>query len=135
MVNSDEPTTWEALIVDDNTDNLNIAAQLLSFQGTEVHTAQGGEAALRVLETVTPTFILLDLSMPGLDGWQTLEKIRADPKTASTPVIALTGHTMDEELSRIKEVGFNGHITKPYLMANFLKCIKDVLSKMEAPIE
>ena len=127
MSNGDEPSGWEALIVDDNADNLSIAAQLLSFHGAEVHTAQNGSDALQLLEKVTPTFILLDLTMPGLDGWQTLEKIRSNPKTANTPVIALTGHTMDEELKRIKEVGFNGYITKPYLMANFLKSIKDVL--------
>jgi CheY-like chemotaxis protein len=131
MVSGNEPSTWEALIVDDNSDNLNIAAQLLAFQGTEVHTAQRGADALQILKEVNPTFILLDLSMPGLDGWQTLEKIRSDPKTSAIPVIALTGHTMDEEVQRIKEAGFNGYITKPYLMANFMKAIKNVVSKLE----
>jgi CheY-like chemotaxis protein len=128
MVNENDLSTWKALVVDDNSDNLAIAEQLLSFYGAEVQTAHSGEEALQALENLNPTFILLDLTMPGLDGWQTLKKIRARSENVSTPVIALTGHAMQEELEQIKAAGFNGYITKPYLMATFLKSIKDTLA-------
>ncbi|MBN1427433.1 MAG: response regulator [Anaerolineae bacterium] len=131
MVNSEKLSTWEALIVDDNADNLNIAAQLLSFHGAGVHTAQSGSDALKILEKVKPTFILLDLTMPDPDGWQMLKIIRSNPSISATPVIALTGHATDIAMRQIKEAGFNGHITKPYLIADFLKSIKDVLKQAE----
>ena len=127
MTNGDDPSTWKVLIVDDNADNLGIASQLLTFFGAEVQGAQSGEEGLQALETMQPTFILLDLSMPGMDGWEVLKTIRADPKTAATTVIALTGYT-GEEIERIKSAGFNGYITKPYLMATFLQRIKNTLA-------
>jgi CheY-like chemotaxis protein len=128
MANESDLSTWKVLIVDDNADNLAIAEQLLSFHGAEVRTAQSGTEGLQVLEDLDPTFILLDLTMPELDGWEMLKRIRARPQTFSTPVIALTGHAMQEELMEIKAAGFNGYITKPYLMANFLKSIKETLA-------
>jgi CheY-like chemotaxis protein len=72
--------------------------------------------------------MLLDLSMPGMDGWEVLKAIRANAKMTSTIVIALTGHAMQEELERVQAAGFNGYITKPYMMATFLGRIKDILA-------
>ncbi len=128
MTNSDEPSTWKVLIIDDNADNLGVASQLLSFLGAEVHTAQSGSEGLEILATLEPTFVLLDLTMPGMDGWDVLNVIRGDPKNSTTTVIALTGHAMEGELERIKAAGFNGYITKPYMMATFLNRIKEVLA-------
>lgn len=128
MPNGDEPSTWKVVIVDDNADNLGVASQFLSFYGADVHTAQNGQESLQILETVQPTFILLDLSMPGMDGWEVLKAIRANPKIAATIVIALTGHVMQEDLDQVKAAGFNGYITKPYMMATFLSRIKDTLA-------
>ena len=128
MSNGDEPSTWKVLIVDDNADNLGVASQLLSFLGAEVHAAQSGSEGLQILETLQPTFVLLDLTMPGMDGWEVLKTIQANPKIASTVVIALTGHAMQEELDRVKAAGFNGYITKPYMMAIFLNRIKEILA-------
>ncbi len=128
MTNGDDPSTWKVLIVDDNADNLGVASQLLSFLGAEVHSAQSGSEGLHVLETLQPTFILLDLTMPGMDGWEVLKVIRATDRVADTVVIALTGHALHEELDRVKAAGFNGYITKPYMMATFLKRIKETLA-------
>jgi CheY-like chemotaxis protein len=128
MSNNDEPSAWKVLIVDDNADNLGVASQLLSFLGAEVHAAQNGSEGLQILETLQPTFMLLDLTMPGMDGWEVLKAIRTNAKTASTIVIALTGHAMQEQLERVRAAGFNGYITKPYMMATFLGRIKDILA-------
>jgi CheY-like chemotaxis protein len=128
MTNGNEPSTWKVVIVDDNADNLGVASQLLSFLGAEVHAAQSGPEGLEILENLQPTFILLDLTMPGMDGWDVLKVIRENPKNATTVVIALTGHAMEGELERIKAAGFTGYITKPYMMATFLGRIKDILA-------
>lgn len=128
MTNGSEPSTWKVLIIDDNADNLGVASQLLSFLGAEVHAAQSGPEGLDILENLQPTFILLDLTMPGMDGWDVLKMIRSDPRNLTTVVIALTGHAMEGELERIQTAGFNGYITKPYLMATFLGRIKDILA-------
>ncbi len=135
MTNDDEPSTWTVLIIDDNADNLGVASQLLSFLGAEVHAAQNGPEGLQVLETLQPTFILLDLTMPGMDGWDVLKAIRANPKDAATIVIALTGHAMVRELEQIKAAGFNGYITKPYMIATFLSRIKEILAESTAKKE
>lgn len=135
MTTGDDPSTWKVLIIDDNADNLGVASQLLSFLGAEVHAAQSGSEGLEILENLQPTFILLDLTMPGMDGWDVLKVLRANPKDAGTVVIALTGHAMEGDLELIQAAGFNGYITKPYMMATFLGRIKDVLAESVAQDE
>jgi CheY-like chemotaxis protein len=128
VTNGNEPSTWKVLIIDDNADNLGVASQLLSFLGAEVHAAQSGQEGLEILENMEPTFVLLDLTMPGMDGWDVLNVIRANPKNVATIVIALTGHAMEGDLEGIRAAGFNGYITKPYMMATFLSRIKEILA-------
>jgi CheY-like chemotaxis protein len=78
-MDNDEISNWVVLIVDDELDNLDIPKQLFEHYRAEVHTALDGNEGLAILEKVTPTFILLDLSMPGMDGWTMLKRIRSDP--------------------------------------------------------
>lgn len=127
---SDEPKQWTVLIVDDEPDNLGVAEKVLSFMGARVHTAQDGLEGMAILEHVTPTFILLDLSMPHLDGWQMIERLRADPLTASVPVIALTAHAMHGDKERALAAGFDGYIAKPFRIMTFFKEIQDCLRQV-----
>ena len=119
---------WTVLIVDDEPDNLTVPKEVLSFYGATVHTAEDGVEALQLLETITPTFILLDLSMPKMDGWETIKHIRADPKTAHIPIIALTAHAMSGDKERVEAAGFSGYIAKPFWFPTFWAEIERCLS-------
>ncbi len=125
---TDAAAQWIVLIVDDEPDNLTVPKEVLSFYGAQVYTAEDGAEGLKVLETVTPTFILLDLSMPKMDGWETIKRIRANPKTARVPVIALTAHAMSGDRERVQEAGFDGYIAKPFWFPTFWSEIERCLS-------
>ena len=111
---SQNTDTWTVLIVDDEPDNLGVAQKVLNFNGAKVHIAANGLEGLQVLETITPTFILLDLSMPEMDGWEMLKQVRSLDKLANIPIIALTAHAMSGDKERILEGGFDGYIAKPF---------------------
>jgi len=128
MLVDDDATRWTVLVVDDEPDNLGVPEQVLSFLGATVYTATNGVEGLEVLEAVIPTFILLDLSMPRMDGWEMIAHVRADPRVAEVPVIALTAHAMPEDKTRVEEAGFDGYISKPFLLATFMDEIRRCLA-------
>jgi len=105
---------WLIVIVDDQPDNLMIAKVALEFQGAAVFVAANGEEGMHLLQIHTPTVILLDLSMPRMDGWEMHRRIRERAETAKTPVIALTAHAMSGDRERVLAAGFDGYIAKPF---------------------
>ena len=126
----EDPQSWTVLLVDDDMDNLIVASTVLEFNGATVYRATDGVEGLKVLETVTPSLILLDLSMPNLDGWGAFKKIRADERTQSIPVIAVTAHAMTDDEDRVMQAGFDGYIAKPFRIGTFLEVIQDRLRNM-----
>ncbi len=122
-----EATQWKILIVDDDPDNLEVAAQFLELVGGEVKTARNGSEGLALLDSFKPTFILLDLSMPAIDGWEMIKRIRQRPQNASTPVIALTAHAMHGDEERVLQAGFDGYVSKPFMLTSLLQDIKRCL--------
>jgi two-component system cell cycle response regulator DivK len=132
MVYHDNNNTkkWVVLVVDDDIDNLNVAEKVLTFYGAQVHTANNGRTGLEKLRDMDkPTFILLDLSMPDMDGWEMLQELRADTECSSLPVIALTAHVMPEDKERTEKAGFNGYIAKPFILSTFMEEIKRCLNE------
>jgi len=126
-----EISDWVVLIVDDELDNLDIPKQLFEHHKAEVHTALDGVEGLEILEKITPTFILLDLSMPRMDGWKMLERIRGSSRWSDLVVIALTAHAMTGDEERVMAAGFDGYIAKPFYFGNFLESIKDCLDSVK----
>ncbi len=127
--NNSNASKWVVLIVDDDFDNLNVAEKVLTFHGAKVHTATNGREGLEKLREIDrPTFILLDLSMPEMDGWETLDTIRKDISLSSLPVIALTAHAMPSDQERVEKAGFDGYIAKPFSLGTFLEEIKKCLN-------
>lgn len=122
-----DPTRWTVLIVEDEPDNLGVPEGILKYYGARVHTARDGRSGLSMLSSIAPTLILLDLSMPNVDGWEMLRGIRANPKTSQIPVIALTAHAMQGDRERALAAGFDGYITKPIMLDTFLDLIKQCL--------
>lgn len=123
---------WLVLIVDDEPDNLSVARKVLAYSGAKVRIAYNGIEALAILQDISPTFILLDLSMPEMDGWETFEKVRENPKFVQVPIIALTAHAMAGDRERVMEVGFNGYIAKPFRLTSFLEDIQRCLAEFSA---
>jgi len=122
------PSQWTVLIVDDDPDNLEIAGDTLVAFKAKVYMAQNGAQCIAFLaQNPAPTFILLDLSMPVMDGWQALAHIRADEALRDLPVIALTAHAMLGDAERGLAAGFNGYITKPFQFDTFISDIQKIL--------
>lgn len=126
----DKATTWTVLIVDDEPDNLGVPSEILSFFGAKVYTARDGVQGMRLLETITPTFVLLDLSMPNMDGWEMRAAMLEHPRLKDIPVIALTAHAMKGDRERAQQLGFNGYITKPFMLETFSEEIERCLGEL-----
>ncbi len=123
---------WKVLIVDDEPDNVKVAQKILAYNGAEVWIARNGIEGLKALEDFHPTFILLDLSMPEMDGWEMLTSVRRNSNLANTPVIALTAHAMSGDRERTLRAGFNGYIAKPFRLNSFLEDIQQCLSQFSS---
>lgn len=102
------------LIVDDEPDNLSVIERVLSFHGAKVLTATDGASGLRAAREANPMLVLLDLSMPIMDGWDMHRQMRNDPGMKRIPVIAVTAHAMTEDRQRVYAEGFDGYIMKPF---------------------
>ncbi|HEX2622239.1 MAG TPA: response regulator [Phototrophicaceae bacterium] len=128
MLNWDNTTDWKILLVDDEPDNIEVVAETLEFYGMTVRTAENGKIALETLDGFMPTLILLDLSMPVMDGWQTLRNLKSKPETRNIPVLALSAHAILGDKERAIDVGFNGYMTKPVNVPNLMSDLKTALA-------
>ncbi len=130
--NKKDLSDWHVLIVDDQMDNIQVVQVALSFHGAEVRTAKNGVEGLKILETFTPTLILLDLSMPEMNGWEMLEQLRARPEYKTVPVIALTAHAMGGDKERVLKAGFTGYIPKPFSVVSIFSEIEKILNDAQS---
>ena len=105
--------TPTVLLVEDNEDNLRIYSTILNFSGYHVIEATDGEAGVEAARRNMPSIILMDISVPKLDGWEATRQLKADPATAGIPIIALTAHALASDEARAREVGCDGYIAKP----------------------
>jgi CheY-like chemotaxis protein len=102
------------LVVDDDEDTRGVLRQILEFHGARVLLAENGWAALDVLLRTEPDLMLLDLMMPGLDGFGVMKRVREDPRLGRVVVVAVTALTSRADFLRSLKAGFYGHITKPF---------------------
>jgi len=106
-------TPRHVLVVDDNRDAAASMGMLLKFLGAEVQVVQSGRAALEIIESFRPSMVLLDLGMPGMDGYEVARQIRRRPGGQDILLIALTGWGQDDDRRRTRDAGFNHHLVKP----------------------
>ncbi len=109
----DAPAHWRILVVDDNRDSADSLAILLRMTGNEVRTAYDGFAAIQAAESYQPEFVLLDIGMPKLNGYDACRRIREQPWGKNMVLIALTGLGQDRDRRRTEEAGFDAHLVKP----------------------
>ena len=101
------------LVVDDNADGADSLALHLRLSGHEVQVAYSGPAALKVAEPFRPDVVLLDIGLPGMDGYEVARRLRQQPGLADVVLVAVTGYGTDEDRSRSQEAGFDAHLVKP----------------------
>lgn len=101
------------LVVDDNAANMKLVSFLLSKKGYEVRTAVSADDALACLQTFRPALILLDLQMPGIDGFTFARRLKADPATREIVLLAVTAYAMHGDEKRARDAGCDGYVTKP----------------------
>jgi two-component system, cell cycle response regulator DivK len=115
------------LLVEDNDDNRAIFGTLLEHVGYTVTRARTGEEALEFLALHRPHIILLDISLPKLDGWAVAERIKANPATAGIPLVALTAHAYPSDRELAREIGFTDYLTKPVEPREVAACVKRLI--------
>ena len=111
---------WDVVVVDDEPFSRDIATRILKFYGAIVWTAQNGREALEVVASVKPRFIISDISMPVMDGWEFIQRIKTDRETLEIPVIALTAHAMVGDREKAIAAGFHNYLSKPLNPATFM---------------
>jgi two-component system cell cycle response regulator DivK len=101
------------LIVEDNDRNLKLVRDLLQVKGYRTLEAGTAERGLALASAQRPDLILMDIQLPGMDGVTALGRLRADPRTAAIPVLALTAFAMKDDQARFVNAGFDGYLMKP----------------------
>jgi CheY-like chemotaxis protein len=117
------------LIVEDNQDNRDALSRRLERRGFSVLIAVDGQAGAEAARAEHPDLILMDMNMPGIDGWEATRLVKSDPATADIPVIALTAHALAGDRGRALEAGCADYHTKPVDLAKLLAQIEGILSK------
>jgi len=107
------PSQWLIALVDDDIDSLKLMQEILTLRGAQVVYAAVGEQFLKLMDELTPTAIVMDLAMPNPDGWELLRQIRATPRLAAIPVIAVTSFYSDTIAREALEAGFDAFLAKP----------------------
>ena len=96
---------WDIVVIDDEPDSLELARYILDFYGANVHTAVDGKDGIALVEQVKPRFVISDLSMPEMDGWEFLRELKSAVAIQEVPVIALTAHAMKGDRERAITAG------------------------------
>ncbi len=115
------------LYVEDNEDNVYMLKRRLERKGYIVFVAENGQRALDMVTSVAPSLILMDLSLPILDGWETTGRLKSMPQTSDIPIIALSAHTMSGDREKALAAGCDEYDTKPVEFQRLLGKIQQLL--------
>ncbi len=116
------------LIAEDNPASREFLVELLGAQGYEVTAVEDGEAALQKAREMAVDLIVLDIQMPGMDGYEVLRRLRADPNLAGQRIVACTAYAMAGDEEKALTAGFDGYITKPIRAAALRSQIEKIFS-------
>jgi two-component system cell cycle response regulator DivK len=119
------------LLVEDNEMNRDMLSRRLARKGFEVVIAMDGAAAVSMAESERPDLILMDMSLPVIDGWEATRRVKAAPNTAHIPVIALTAHAMSGDREKALAAGCDDYDTKPIEMPRLLEKVEALLARSQ----
>jgi two-component system, cell cycle response regulator DivK len=123
------------LVVEDNERNLKLLRDVLEYAGYDVRVARTGEDGVTLAVKEPPDLVLMDLQLPGIDGMEALRQLRASPRTADIPVVAVTAQAMKQDRERVLEAGFDGYVEKPISVRAFPEQVRRFLSGGEVGTE
>jgi two-component system, cell cycle response regulator DivK len=113
------------LIVEDNEKNTKLFRDVLQATGYVTLEAATGEDAIELAVAHAPALVLMDVQLPGIDGVETLSRLRADARTASIPVLALTAQAMGGDRERFLDAGFDGYLSKPIDIVELIQAVRE----------
>ena len=116
------------LVVDDYQDAREMYAEYLQFSGFRVAEARNGNEAIEQAFALRPDLILMDLSLPGMDGWEATRQLKSDERTRHIPVVALTGHALAGASEGAKKAGCDSFVTKPCLPDDLVVEVRRMLN-------
>jgi two-component system, cell cycle response regulator DivK len=114
----------QVLVVEDNERNMKLFRDVLRASGFRTLEATTGERAVELVLEHRPDLVLMDIQLPGIDGVEALGRLRADDRIASLPVLALTAQAMEGDRERFLAAGFDGYLSKPVDIAEFVTTVK-----------
>jgi two-component system cell cycle response regulator DivK len=117
------------LIVEDNDKNRKLVRDVLTFKGYEVIESETGEEGLRLARERSPSLVLMDIRLPGIDGVEALRRLRAEETTRGIPVLAMTASVMSEDRQKIMAAGFDGYQSKPINVTDFVAAVAQLLER------
>ncbi|HEY7075909.1 MAG TPA: response regulator [Solirubrobacteraceae bacterium] len=115
------------LIIEDNPRNLKLVRDVLNFKGFPTLEADNAEDGLAIAVAAHPDLVLLDIQLPGIDGVEALSRLRADPRTADIPVMAVTAFAMQSDRERLKAAGFDACLEKPIDVRRLPETVAELL--------
>ncbi|HXE97104.1 MAG TPA: ATP-binding protein [Dongiaceae bacterium] len=120
----------EVLYIEDNPANMRLVKKIISgLGGVRLLMAESAEAGLALLKTGRPHLILMDINLPGMDGFEALGRLRGNPETREIPVVAVTASAMPDQVKRIQKAGFDDCLTKPINLQRFVAVVDALLEK------
>jgi CheY-like chemotaxis protein len=122
------------LVVDDYQDAREMYAEYLQFSGFRVAEAKNGNEALEKAFELCPDLILMDLSLPGMDGWEATRLLKSDERTRHIPVVALTGHALAGASEGAKKAGCDSFVTKPCLPDDLVVEVRRMLNAVQRQV-
>lgn len=122
-------TNWNVLVVEDEADSMELVQGLLSYYGIPSVGATSGEEALAVLEQMSPTLIIIDLALPGLDGWGVLKELKAHRSLSKVPCVAITAFHTPELADQAIGAGFDAYFAKPIDATSFVRELQTILER------
>ena len=120
------------LVVEDNEKNMKLARDVLTAKGYRVIEAVTGEEGVAAARTQVPELILMDYQLPGINGIEAFQQIRADDGTKHIPIVAVTASAMPEEEAMMKKAGFDGFMSKPINLKQFVATVADTLAEAKS---
>lgn len=117
---------WNVLVVEDEADSMELVQGLLGYSGIKSVGATSGEEALQLLKQMTPTLIILDLALPGVDGWGLLDFVRKDRRLSNVPCVAITAFHTPELAEQAINAGFSAYFAKPIDATSFVRELQTI---------
>ena len=119
---------WNILVIEDNADNQEVVCRMLKYHRIPYIVVDTGEEALHVLKQEPITACIVDLALPGIDGWSVLDAIRNDESLHALPCIAITAYHSAEVAVKAIEAGFNAYFSKPLDATSFVRELNGILA-------